>query len=92
MKKLTPLRAIRSFCLDCCGSAKEVESCTANPGDISLAAEAGDETAYQGCVLYEFRHGHNPARRGHGGKGNSAALKKFRELNQCPQDSTQSQR
>jgi hypothetical protein len=34
MKKLTPLKAVRVHCLDCCGgSAKEVRFCTATECD-----------------------------------------------------------
>ena len=67
MKRLSPLKSIRKFCLECAGTSNEVALCTANPKDISLAAEMGDETEYAGCPLYEFRFGKNPARRGHGG-------------------------
>lgn len=41
---MTPVKAIRAKCLDCCcGSAKEVRLCPA-----------------QDCPLYPFRIGHNP--------------------------------
>jgi hypothetical protein len=62
MKRLTPIKAIRAFCLECCGTSKEVDLCTANPRDISLAAQAGDEAEYQGCPLYDYRKGHRPLR------------------------------
>lgn len=43
---MTPLRAIRAKCLDCCcGSAKEVRQCTA-----------------QKCPLFPYRMGHRPPR------------------------------
>lgn len=46
-KKLTPIKAIRLKCLDCCcGSAYEVKLCTA-----------------ANCPLYPFREGHNPNRK-----------------------------
>jgi len=65
MKRLSPLKAIRKNCLDCCGgSSKEVELCTANPRDI---AASDDPDLYKGCFLYEFRFGHNPRRKGMGG-------------------------
>jgi len=65
MKKLTPVKAIRLFCLDCCGmSRKDVESCTANPDDIKAAKLNGDNTDYEGCPLYRYRMGRNPARQG----------------------------
>lgn len=41
---MTPMKAIRAKCLDCCcGSSNEVRLCTAT-----------------GCPLYEFRLGKNP--------------------------------
>lgn len=41
---MTPVKAIRAKCLDCCcGSAKEVRLCPV-----------------YGCPLYPFRMGHNP--------------------------------
>lgn len=43
-KRISPLKAIRLKCLDCCcGSSNEVKRCTAT-----------------GCALYPFREGHNP--------------------------------
>lgn len=51
MRKLTPLKAIRAKCLDCCcGSAYEVKKCA-----------SGD------CPLFSYRFGKNPSRRGIGG-------------------------
>lgn len=53
MTKLTPLRAIRQKCLDCCcGQAYEVKLCPCID-----------------CVLHPFRFGHNPNRAGIGGDG-----------------------
>jgi len=69
VKRLTPLKAIRKFCLECAGTNKEVESCTANEAEIRKAREQGDMTNYSPCFLYEFRFGKNPARKGIGGKG-----------------------
>ena len=44
MKFLTPIKAIRARCLDCCGySAAEVKLCTA-----------------VNCPLYPYRMGHRP--------------------------------
>ena len=44
MRKLTPMRAIRKKCLDCCAyQPKEVTLCTA-----------------ENCPLYAFRTGHRP--------------------------------
>ena len=41
-----PIKAIRAFCVECCGgSPNEVKLCTA-----------------KGCQLYAFRHGKNPYR------------------------------
>ena len=51
MAGLTPMKAIRAKCLDCCcGQANEVRLCTATQ-----------------CPLYEYRSGHNPNRSGKGG-------------------------
>ena len=50
---MTPLKAIREKCRDCCcGSAVEVKLCPAH-----------------NCPLWSFRSGHNPSRKGIGGKG-----------------------
>ncbi len=50
MRKLTPLKAIRTKCMDCsCYQPKEVRLCTCTQ-----------------CPLYSFRFGKNPARRGIG--------------------------
>lgn len=44
MKKLTPLKAIKEKCLDCCcWNKKEVKLCTATT-----------------CPLYDYRNGHKP--------------------------------
>lgn len=52
MAGLTPMKAIRAKCLDCCcGQANEVRLCTATQ-----------------CPLYEYRDGHNPNRKGMGNK------------------------
>lgn len=49
-KKLTPLKAIRAKCLDCCcQQANEVRLCTV-----------------KGCPLYDYRMGKNPNRKGVG--------------------------
>lgn len=51
MTRLTPLRAMRAKCLDCCcGSAKEVRLCPMPE-----------------CPLYAYRLGKDPARSGKGG-------------------------
>lgn len=50
---MTPLKAVRLKCLDCCcGSAQEVKLCPS-----------------QDCPLWAYRSGHNPARAGIGGTG-----------------------
>lgn len=55
---MTPLKAIRLKCLDCCcGQIVEVKNCPCSD-----------------CPLYIYRYGHNPARKGKGGsffKGNT---------------------
>ena len=44
MAKLTPMKAIRAKCLDCClGQVKEVRLCS-----------------IETCALYEYRNGHRP--------------------------------
>jgi len=51
MKHLTPLRAIRSKCIDCSGGQpKEVRFCPV-----------------EDCPLYLYRFGNNPRRQGKGG-------------------------
>lgn len=48
---LTPMKAIRAKCLDCCcGIAQEVKLCPITD-----------------CPLYPYRMGHNPSRKGKGG-------------------------
>lgn len=50
MKKLTPMKAIRAKCLDCCcGQSLEVKECTA-----------------LNCLLHFYRFGKNPNRKGIG--------------------------
>lgn len=50
-KILTPIKAIRAKCLDCCvGQAQEVRLCPVHD-----------------CPLYPYRMGHNPNRKGMGG-------------------------
>lgn len=62
---MTPCKAIRAKCLDCCcGSAYEVKMCTAKE-----------------CALHPFRDGHNPNRKGKGNKSpNTDGLKSNTEL------------
>lgn len=44
MARLTPIKAIRAKCLDCCcGQIKEVRLCS-----------------IKNCALYEYRNGHRP--------------------------------
>jgi len=52
---MTPLKAIRAKCLDCCcGQANEVRLCPSSD-----------------CTLWPYRLGHNPARKGLGNKNGS---------------------
>jgi len=51
-KSITPLRAIREKCRECSGGS----------------ASEVRECPVLGCPLYPYRDGHNPARRGIGGK------------------------
>jgi len=58
--KLTPIHAIRYFCLECvCWSFEEVEHCTSPL-----------------CPLYPFRFGKNPSRKGIGRQGGNPNLKR----------------
>jgi len=50
MNKLTPVKAIRAKCLDCCGG---------QPKEVRLCPSAG-------CPLYWYRFGKNPNRKGIG--------------------------
>ena len=51
---MTPLHAIRQYCLDCAGeTAHDVKLCDINT-----------------CPLHSFRLGHNPSRAGLGGTNN----------------------
>lgn len=44
MAKLTPMKAIRKKCLECCcGSTKEVKACSV-----------------KNCALYPYKRGHRP--------------------------------
>lgn len=52
MKALTPLKAIRAKCLECCaGNKAEIRGCPLDD-----------------CALWSFRFGRNPARKGIGGR------------------------
>ena len=56
---LTPMKAIRAKCLDCCcGIAQEVKLCPITD-----------------CPLYPYRMGHNPNRKGKGGNAGHFAPK-----------------
>jgi len=52
MKELTPLKAIRSWCIDCSGgNSHEVKRCE-----------------HYECPLFKYRFGKNPSRKGIGGR------------------------
>ena len=72
-KKLTnPVKAIRAFCLDCCGgSTSEVKLCTSIK-----------------CVLYPFRLGKNPyrTRREMTDEQKAAAAERFRVMREKRQE------
>ena len=57
------LKAIRAKCLDCC---------CGNVAEVTRCPCTD-------CPLYIYRDGHNPARKGLGGKGNAEALRRYRE-------------
>lgn len=59
-EKLTPLKAIRAFCLRCMGYDPEI------PDDPKPEAAVRDCRAEQ-CELYPFRMGRDPNRKGRGG-------------------------
>ena len=71
---MTPCKAIRAKCLDCCcGSAYEVKMC-----------------AVTDCALYPFRDGHNPNRKGLGNNSpNTSGLKSNAEPNNEKQTADQ---
>ena len=60
---MTALQAIRAKCLDCCCGSSY---------EVTLCPCTE-------CPLYTYRDGHNPARKGLGGKGNIDALNQWRE-------------
>lgn len=51
MEILSPLKAIRAKCLDCCAD---------QPGEVRLCPS-------ENCPLWPYRMGHNPNRKGIGG-------------------------
>ena len=53
---LTPVKAIRAKCLDCCSD---------QPSEVRLCPS-------EDCALWPYRMGHNPARSGIGGKISSS--------------------
>ena len=60
MSILTPMKAIRAKCLDCCcGNPFEVKMCPVRD-----------------CSLHPYRDGHNPNRKGVGMKGGNPDLRK----------------
>lgn len=50
---MTPMQAIRAKCLDCC---------CGQANEVRLCP-------IKDCPLYDYRFGHNPARKGASGKG-----------------------
>lgn len=70
-KKVTPLKAIRAKCLDCCcGQSYEVKNCTA-----------------EDCPLYLFRFGKNPNIKYEMTEARAAALKTAYERMAAVRDS-----
>ena len=64
MEILTPVKAIRAKCIDCCcGSSFEVKECP-----------------IKDCSLYPYRFGKNPNRAGKGGNPNIGAFRKNQQL------------
>lgn len=50
-KKITPISAIRAYCIDCCGNNQKAPALCSSTD----------------CALYAYRLGKNPARKGMGG-------------------------
>lgn len=67
---LTPLKAIRTKCLDCC---------CGNPNEVRLCPVVD-------CPLYPYRDGHNPKRKGLGCKGGNPYLSKRFESGKSAED------
>jgi hypothetical protein len=59
--KLTPLKAIKKHCLECSGYEKKQVR----------------ECTIKNCVLYDYRQGKNPKRRGIGISKNMHSMKDF---------------
>lgn len=55
---MTPLRAIRQFCIQCCGNNQKAPALCAS----------------QDCALYPYRLGTNPKRKGIGGRRNGGEI------------------
>ena len=67
--KLSPLKAIRAYCIKCCsGSKAEVRKCV-----------------IPSCPLYSYRMGHDPHRKGIGGRGGFSS-KNPNSVNDCEHD------
>lgn len=63
---MTPIKAIRAKCLECCcGQAKEVQLCPVSA-----------------CSLWQYRLGHNPARKGIGNKDARIKTNSARDFSQ----------
>jgi hypothetical protein len=59
-KSLSPLKRIKSHCLDCVETKSEVKNCTGKLLFEKLL-----------CYLHPYRQGHNPKRKGIGGFKNT---------------------
>ena len=98
MKKLTPLKAVRKYCLWCMNDQEiEVKLCPSKDCPLFFlrfgkrekkvnvlkaikmkckdCGENAKKCEFPDCILYPYRTGHNPARKGIGGKGNPNWLK-----------------
>ena len=83
--RLSALKAIRKFCLECQGgSTEEVKNCTANPQDTGKA----DDIGYTGCPLYPYRLGKSLSRKGKGNPNGAKALIEWRKQHKDNQNAT----
>jgi hypothetical protein len=64
----SPLRAIKTFCIECAGTARDAVACTSNPEDITRMIKPQERGDYPVCPLYPFRKGHGLPRGSGGGR------------------------
>lgn len=84
MKKLSPLKSIHKFCIECSGSSYSVTKCTANEEDIRKAKGLDPEAGYEPCPFWPWRTGHRPEGHRNKSKGNVDALNLYRKEKSKP--------